>query len=213
MRGEPEEKPKKATKKPRAPSKGKKGPTEKKKPAEKTKALEPSENEDGDDSKAANGNNSDSDLSVLIDEQPKKKRGKTDSQDKPKNSRSNPKAKEDEDPDQAEIKRLQGWLVKCGIRKVWGKELKPYETPRAKIKHLKDMLSEAGMTGRYSVEKATQIKESRELEADIEAVKEGDERWGTGDQDEPSDAGRPQRRLVRGSKHFDFLSSDGEETD
>ena len=82
------------------------------------------------------------------------------------------------DPDDAEIKRLQGWLVKCGIRKMWWKELKPYESSKAKIKHLKDMLADAGMTGRYSIEKATQIKEARELAADIEAVKEGAERWG-----------------------------------
>ena len=51
-------------------------------------------------------------------------------------------------PDQAEIKRLQG------IRKFWSKELASYDTPKAKIKNLKQMLAEAGMTGRYSQEKA-----------------------------------------------------------
>ena len=217
---EPEVKPKEASKKTKVPAKPKKGPAEKKS-AKESKEAEPSETEEGDDSKVADGNNSDSDLSVLIDKEPaKKKRGKSkskDSQDKPKKPKSKnttkTKTKEDEDPDRAEIKRLQGWLVKCGIRKVWGKELKPYETPKAKIKHLKDMLSDAGMTGRYSVEKASQIKEQREMAADIEAVKEGAERWGTSDQDEQSGSARPQRKLVRGSKHFDFLSSDGEETD
>lgn len=108
--------------------------------------------------------------------------------------------------------------MKCGIRKVWGKELKPYESPKAKVKHLKEMLTDAGMTGRYSVEKANQIKEARELAADIEAVQEGAERWGADDDDEDDNGrvkedGRPVRRLVRGAKNYDFLSSDGEETD
>jgi hypothetical protein len=167
---------------------------------------------------------SDSELSVLIDEKPapKKRKQKDSSGSKPKKTKSSTQAKvEAEDPDQAEIKRLQGWLVKCGIRKLWGKELKPYETSKAKIKHLRDMLADAGMTGRYSLEKANQIKEARELAADIEAVQEGAERWGAAEDEEGSRGekdvdGRPQpgtRRLVRGARNYDFLSSDGEETD
>ncbi|KAJ9611211.1 hypothetical protein H2200_004394 [Cladophialophora chaetospira] len=169
---------------------------------------------------------SDSELSVLIDEEPapkKKRKSKGASEPKTKSTTSKPstKAKADtEDPDQAEIKRLQGWLVKCGIRKLWGKELKPYETSKSKIKHLRDMLSDAGMTGRYSIEKANQIKEARELAADIEAVQEGAERWGAedeeggrGEKDADGDARPAPRRLVRGAKNYDFLSSDGEETD
>lgn len=163
---------------------------------------------------------SDSELSELLDEAPppKKSQQQKDSTGK-KSTKSKPaksKAEAEIDPDQAEIKRLQGWLVKCGIRKVWGKELKPYETSKAKIKHLKEMLADAGMTGRYSVEKANQIKEARELAADIEAVQEGAERWGADDDDndgKAKDDGRPARRLVRGAKNYDFLSSDGEETD
>ena len=51
---------------------------------------------------------------------------------------------------------------------------------------------------------------------DIEAVQEGAERWGADDDDndgKAKDDGRPARRLVRGAKNYDFLSSDGEETD
>ncbi len=179
---------------------------------------EPSKPEiEGADDDASSGEKSDSDMSVVIDEelQPKGKGKKKDSQDaKPKKSKAaRSTAPADENPDQAEIKRLQGWLVKCGTRKLWGKELKPYETPRAKIKHLKDMLTEIGMTGRYSQEKASQIKEARELAADIEAVQEGEERWGTGGKEDAEEGERPQKRLVRGAKNYDFLSSDGEETD
>jgi hypothetical protein len=162
---------------------------------------------------------SESEISVVIDEAPKPKRRKRKSSEateggtkKPKASKS--KAEAEVDPDDAEIKRLQGWLVKCGIRKMWWKELMPYESSKAKIKHLKDMLSDAGMTGRYSIEKATQIKEARELAADIEAVKEGAERWGKdGDGSEHEGDNKSKRRLVRGAKNYDFLSSDGEETD
>lgn len=78
------------------------------------------------------------------------------------------------------------------------------------------MLTDAGMTGRFSVEKASQIKEARELAADIEAVQEGAERWGADDENgegRVKEDGRPARRLVRGAKNYDFLSSDGEETD
>ena len=158
---------------------------------------------------------SESEMSEVLDEapKPKKQRGKS-SETKPSKARPAKKAAAEDDPDQAEIKRLQGWLVKCGIRKVWGKELKPFEKPKAKIKHLRDMLLDAGMSGRYSNEKASQIKEARELAADIEAVQEGDERWGTGDKEADGDEeDRPARKLVRGSRHLDFLSSDGEETD
>lgn len=171
---------------------------------------------------------SDSELSVLIDEEPppkKKRKGPSAPAEKRGGKKASaPKIKpptEDADPDQAEIKRLQGWLVKCGIRKLWGKELKPYESPKTKIKHLKDMLTDAGMTGRYSIEKASQIKEARELKADIEAVKEGAARWGkdkNAKEDVELDTGsdsrsKPKRRLVRGAQVLDFLSSDGEETD
>jgi hypothetical protein len=162
---------------------------------------------------------SDGEISVLMDEGPKPKRRKRKSSEPvdggtKKLKGAKHKADAEVDPDEAEIKRLQGWLVKCGIRKMWWKELKPYESSKAKINHLKDMLSDAGMTGRYSIEKATQIKEARELAADIEAVKEGAERWGKGN-DESEDDGedKSKRRLVRGAKNYDFLSSDGEETD
>jgi hypothetical protein len=161
--------------------------------------------------------NSDSTLSSLIDEDSQynnRRKGKEISNKKGENPKSKAKADTDEDPNAAEIKRLQGWLVKCGIRKLWGKELKSYETSKAKIKHLKEMLVDVGMTGRYSQEKANQIKLERELAADIEAVKEGAERWGKDDNgSEDDEKDRPKRRLVRGAQAYDFLSSGGEETD
>ena len=84
-----------------------------------------------------------------------------------------------EDPDEAEIKKLQSQLVKCGIRKLWHNELKQCgEDARAKIRHLRKMLSDAGMDGRFSEAKAREIRETRELLAEAEAAQEMNRLWG-----------------------------------
>ena len=168
---------------------------------------------------------SESELSEPIDDEPKpkrKKRGSGPSEPKPKGAPRKPRQKKDKspdlDPDAEEIKRLQSWLIKCGIRKMWGRELKPYETPKAKIRHLREMLSDAGMTGRFSAEKASQIREARELQADLKAVQEGAKHWGKSDEEEEKEEEeeqpKPRRRLAKGLEGLDFLNDDdGEETD
>ncbi|KAL8820773.1 MAG: hypothetical protein Q9191_007449 [Dirinaria sp. TL-2023a] len=161
---------------------------------------------------------SESELSEVLDEAPKskgKRRSTESEKPKPKKAGASKASKPEQplDPDAEEIKRLQGWLVKCGIRKMWWKELQPYDTPQAKIWHLKGMLSDAGMTGRYSNEKASQIREERELKADLEAVQAGDKQWGKTDS-EDAEPGRGKRRLAKGLEKLDFLNDDdGEETD
>lgn len=150
----------------------------------------------------------DSDLSSVIDDPPpKKKRGSKAKSSasssaiaKPKSNPQKPaKAtdKPDLSPDEEEIKRLQSWLLKCGIRKLWHRELAPYSTSKEKIKHLKGMLEEVGMTGRFSAEKAKQIKESRELAAELEAAREFNEQWGHEDEesDEEDDGGKAKARV------------------
>lgn len=162
---------------------------------------------------------SESELSEVLDEAPppKKSRKKPGPDKATKPTKTKPsKAKNDSnpDPDEAEIKRLQGWLIKCGIRKLWHRELAPYDTSRAKINHLKRMLKDAGMDGRYSAEKAKQIKEQRELAADLEAVQEGAKRWGQAGSEDENGGKRPTRQLAKGLRNLDFLGSDdGEETD
>ncbi|KAI4260944.1 MAG: hypothetical protein LQ352_000099 [Teloschistes flavicans] len=172
--------------------------------------------------KAATEQASESELSSLLDEDPKptKKKGRKASLEKSKSkkkdgSKSAKAPQQPADPDTEEIKRLQGWLVKCGIRKMWFKELAPYDTARAKIRHLKDMLAEAGMTGRYSQEKATQIREERELKADLADVQAGNKHWGKSEPEEKGEEGEnPRRRLARGLQELDFLKDDeGEESD
>ena len=140
----------------------------------------------------ATKDDSESEMSVVYDEEPEPERKKQKTSEKPaKKEKKKPASKakgkdEDADPDQAEIKRLQGWLVKCGIRKMWWRELAPYETPKAKIKHLKQMLEDAGMKGRYSLEKARQIRDERELKDDLEQIQQGAKQWGTASGDEGS---------------------------
>ncbi|KAL8658257.1 MAG: hypothetical protein Q9226_001139 [Calogaya cf. arnoldii] len=164
---------------------------------------------------------SDSEMSVLLDEDPKpKKRARKFGSEKPKSKREAKKEgskpvkiqQQTLDPDTEEIKRLQGWLVKCGIRKMWFKELAPYDTPRAKIRHLKDMLTEAGMVGRFSQEKATQIREARELRADLDAVQAGNKQWGKAESDEGAE-NRPRRRLARGLQELEFLRDEDSDDD
>ncbi|KAK4574109.1 hypothetical protein LTR86_001870 [Recurvomyces mirabilis] len=166
----------------------------------------------------------DSDMSDVIDEPlPKKKRQKKSTspsatKDKAKKAAKPAKAGKELTPDDEEIKRLQGWLVKCGIRKVWGKELAKCDTSKAKIKHLKGLLEDAGMTGRYSAEKAKQIKESRELAAEIEAANEFNDQWGQrkgGSQEESEESAveeevKPRPRKPRGL--IDFGDSGDEDS-
>ena len=161
---------------------------------------------------------SESEMSEVIDVAPKPKRSRTagidvKSKRKPKVAKSTKISDTLPDPDSEEIKRLQGWLVKCGIRKMWFKELAPFDASKAKIKHLKAMLVDAGMTGRFSEAKAEQIREDRELKADLQAVQDGNKMWGESPKDDAG-AGRPRRRIAKSLEGLDFLNDDdGEETD
>ncbi|KAL5428841.1 hypothetical protein PMIN07_010772 [Paraphaeosphaeria minitans] len=150
-------------------------------------------------SPAVKDDGGDSDLSSVIDDSPVKKRKRNTEKPataaKGAKAKAQPKAKAaktEDDPDQAEIKRLQGWLVKCGIRKVWGRELAKCDTPKDKIRHLTGMLKDAGMDGKYSVEKAAKIKEQREFAKDLEEIQAGAAAWG-----DTISTGCPRRAAAR----------------
>ena len=123
-----------------------------------------------------------SELSSVIDEPLPKRKRKSKGESgpsKPKKATTK-KAPKEVTGDEAEIKKLQSHLVKCGVRKIWGFELKEYGSDtRAKIRHLKQMLNDIGMTGRFSEARAKEIKEQRELMADLEAVQEMNDMWGS----------------------------------
>ncbi|KAK3058311.1 hypothetical protein LTR09_001389 [Extremus antarcticus] len=139
-----------------------------------------------------------SDLSSVLDDPPPKKKAarkstSTSTTAKPTSAATAKPAKPTKElsPDEEEIKRLQSWLLKCGVRKLWHRELAPFSTSKEKIKHLKGMLEEVGLTGRFSAEKAKGIKEQRELRAELEAVEEYAQQWGKekGEGDEEEEGG------------------------
>jgi len=172
--------------------------------------------------------NSDSEMSIVFDEPPAKKGGRK----KSTSSTTAPKAKKPASkdatstkakstkpestltPQEEEIKRLQSWLVKCGLRKVWSKELSNCDTPREKIAHLKRLLKDVGMEGRFSEDKAKKIKEEREFKKDLEEIKEGNAKWGEsgGSGEEEEGGGRPRRKLARGLRELAAFD-DEEESD
>ncbi|KAJ8122996.1 hypothetical protein ONZ43_g948 [Nemania bipapillata] len=145
---------------------------------------------------------SDSSLSSVLDEPPPRKRKGKDVKGAPKPKQSTAK---EVTGDEAEIKKLQGQLVKCGVRKIWGIELKKYGTDsKARIRHLKSMLRDVGMDGRFSEAKAREIKERRELMGELEAVNEMNELWGLEGRN-----GRPSRNKVVRKSMKEESDSDG----
>ncbi|KAK1248391.1 hypothetical protein MKX08_006611 [Trichoderma sp. CBMAI-0020] len=159
--------------------------------------------------------------SDVIDEPPptKRKRGeKKEGSSKPRASKPAVKkeATATDDPKDAEIKKLQSHLTKCGVRKLWHMELKQYgDNAGAKIRHLKKMLSDIGMDGRFSEAKAREIKEMRELQADVEAAQEMDRLWGTSSggraSRSKSNATKQEPKADSGEDHEDEGDDDEEE--
>ncbi|TKA27032.1 hypothetical protein B0A50_05223 [Salinomyces thailandicus] len=171
--------------------------------------------------KATAAEDDESEMSEVFDEPPARKRRQkkstSPSGSKAKKGAGKPaRAGEELTADEEEIKRLQGWLLKCGIRKVWGKELKKFDTDKAKIKHLKSLLDDVGMTGRYSVEKAKQIKDQRELAAELEAATEFERTWGkkgdSEDRSQEEDEGKTRSRGLKPRGLVDFGDSGDEDS-
>ncbi|KAL7268850.1 hypothetical protein RUND412_008511 [Rhizina undulata] len=148
---------------------------------------------EGDEAGGVAEQDSESEMSVVLDPTPKKKgrsRSATGDAEVGRKKASNPKAKKSTasskgkkststgNPDEDKVRQLQQWLTKCGVRKFWARELGKFENPKEKIKHLQSMLSDVGMTGRYSLDKAKKIRERRELLEDVEAVQKGASEWG-----------------------------------
>lgn len=168
---------------------------------------------------------SESELSVVLDDTPpqRRKRQKSASAEagKAKSAKTQKMKSESNtatsNPQEEEMKRLQSWLVKCGVRKVWSKELSSCSGEREKITHLKRLLKDAGMTGRFSEEKAKQIKEEREFKADLEAIQEGNKQWGQSDDDDSDQdgpgPGRPKRKIAKGLKELKQFDDDEESSD
>ncbi|KIK23790.1 hypothetical protein PISMIDRAFT_678761 [Pisolithus microcarpus 441] len=115
-----------------------------------------------------------SELSSVVDEPPKKQRKKQGESDS-RTSKRGKKSKEPLPKDEATVSKLKAIIVACGLRKVWKKEFQGLERPKQQIKRLHEMLAELGMTPRYTMEKAREIRKKREFERELQDVKEFEE--------------------------------------
>ncbi|KAK9354718.1 hypothetical protein V1523DRAFT_424776 [Lipomyces doorenjongii] len=126
------------------------------------------------------------------------------------------------DPLEQKIATLKSWVVKCGVRKRWTRELAPYNTKKDRILHLQKILEGLGMTPRYSLEKAKKIRERREMEAEVAQLH--------GEAGEPTDAGNEsdnedndlpdsgdplklKSKVVAGDFCIDFLGDQSSDSD
>lgn len=99
-----------------------------------------------------------------------------------------------------EISKLKGQLMKCGVRKQWNKLLDPLPTDAAKVNYLKEQLAEVGITGRFSLKKAEQVKEKRELE---ELQREAASYLGGSGSEEPEGRSNRRKRVVNDEEEDD----------
>ncbi|KAK9448599.1 transcriptional regulator [Limtongia smithiae] len=146
---------------------------------------------------------------AAVKAEPKSKPAKTELKGRAKRNSST--AKVSDDPNEQKIATLQSWIVKCGVRKQWKRELAPFNTPKEKIAHLQQMLADLGMTPRYSLEKAKRIRMEREFAdevADLQADAHRDDE-NRNDNEEETEVGNSKRprpkRVVAGNFSLDFL--------
>ena len=62
---------------------------------------------------------------------------------------------------------VQSYVLACGVRKAWAKEFKDLDRPSQQIARLESMLRDLGMTGRFTMAQAKEIKERRELASEL----------------------------------------------
>ncbi|KAJ2078011.1 hypothetical protein H4R24_004767 [Coemansia sp. RSA 988] len=72
----------------------------------------------------------------------------------------------------ATIANLKSYINKCGLRKTWNKELAEMNGAQ-QVRHLKKALQDLGMEGRPTLEKCKQIKAKRDLQAELDAMDQG----------------------------------------
>ncbi|CAG8570396.1 10491_t:CDS:2 [Cetraspora pellucida] len=77
------------------------------------------------------------------------------------------------DDEEATIKELKAFIVKCGVRKVWSKELADCDTISSQIDRLNKILRDLGIKGRPTLEKCNRVRKRRELEAELNSMDVG----------------------------------------
>ncbi|KAH9810886.1 hypothetical protein DFH28DRAFT_901746 [Melampsora americana] len=137
------------------------------------------------------------------------------------------KASSTDDKYAKEIKRLKGYVIACGVRKRWAQEFATCHTPTSQIQRIKLILSDLGMPNRYSMNKAEEIRQRRELEDDLNSLqpvdqdddeedrkktKKGKMVIDSDDEDQDEDEGEGERKVKKNP--FAFLGqNEGDESD
>jgi hypothetical protein len=152
------------------------------------------------------GDKSESEMSVLIDAPVKKKakKGRKAPEDAKKETKKK-KSSSELSKHEETVKRLKSLVHACGVRKVWSKEFQNLDKPLQQVKRLKEILTELGMDGRPTMDKAKAIKEKRDLAKELEDVRAF----------EQAVAGRPARGRpgARSSRDKQAVDPDSEDHD
>ncbi|KAF8448895.1 hypothetical protein L210DRAFT_3523402 [Boletus edulis BED1] len=124
---------------------------------------------------SVSGDQMESELSSVIDEPQTNRQKRQEKSVKPQKDEKKKRGKKEVlSKDEETVNRLKGIVVACGVRKVWKKEFEGLDKPSQQIKRLHSILSDFGMTPRYTLEKAKAIKEQRELAQELKDVQEFD---------------------------------------
>ncbi|KAJ1820463.1 hypothetical protein LPJ56_003434 [Coemansia sp. RSA 2599] len=108
------------------------------------------------------------------------------------------------------IGNLKTYINKCGMRKVWSKELSGMNATQ-QVRHLKKLLEDLGMEGRPTLEKCKKIKAKRDLQAELEAI-EGDSIVASEDRLSREPARRRRSAVAKpASYRVDYSSEEEEE--
>jgi hypothetical protein len=109
------------------------------------------------------------------------------------------------------LKTLQTQLAKCGIRKQWKRELASLGSDKERAQHLRGLLREAGVTGRFSERLAREIRERRELEGEIRDAETFEKQWGLEAERAAKEAREKRRSAAQRYAELGFGSDDDEE--
>ncbi|KAG6381730.1 hypothetical protein JVT61DRAFT_334 [Boletus reticuloceps] len=124
---------------------------------------------------SVNGDQMESELSSVIDEPRTNRQKKQEKSVKPQKDEKKKRGKKEVlSKDEETVNKLKGIVVACGVRKVWKKEFEGLDKPSQQIKRLHSILSDLGMTPRYTLEKAKAIRGQRELAQELKDVQEFD---------------------------------------
>lgn len=80
-----------------------------------------------------------------------------------------PKPKSIDTDSNQQIQQLKNYILRCGVRKVWKKELEGSSVSQS-ISKLKKILQDLGMKGRPSLAKCKVIRDRLELEKEMKGI-------------------------------------------